>query len=509
RLDRGHGDSLPEPLREGVHELGDVIPADDRDAGCTHHAAAIRIAHDILGEQAFKAVEVAGLRCRDEGIQKSSLLFRSHGFVLGGGEVLLRSAEQLAGAHLARLHDLRDLCVAVVEGRSQHIGGSLGGRELLEQNEHGETESLAAFGTECRIGARVNGFGKPRADVALAPHSRGLHEVDGESGGGGGEKCGRILHGGAVVSLPAQPGLLHDVFRVAHRAEHPIGDTEQARTDGGEYCCSGREVAERWGVPGVRHRWCSGHGRRSLSASRVGDCGIECHKTGTNPVLVSMKTTTSGKRRILIVGGGYAGFYTAWKLEKRLSAAEAELTIVDPRPYMTYQPFLPEVSAGSIEARHAAISLRSHLRRTRIIAGSALAIDHSHHTVSVRPVEGDDFELSYDIIVVTAGAVTRTFPIPGIAEEAIGMKHVEEAVAIRDRLLTSFDRASVLPAGPERARLMTVTFVGGGFSGVEGFGELLSLATALLKSYPELRFAELNFHLVEASPRILPEVSDA
>jgi NADH dehydrogenase len=222
-----------------------------------------------------------------------------------------------------------------------------------------------------------------------------------------------------------------------------------------------------------------------------------------------MKTTTSGKRRILIVGGGYAGFYTAWKLEKRLSAAEAELTIVDPRPYMTYQPFLPEVSAGSIEARHAAISLRSHLRRTRIIAGSAIAIDHSHHTVSVRPVEGDDFELSYDIIVVTAGAVTRTFPIPGIAEEAIGMKHVEEAVAIRDRLLTSFDRASLLPAGPERARLLTVTFVGGGFSGVEGFGELLSLATALLKSYPELRFAELNFHLVEASPRILPEVSDA
>ena len=63
--------------------------------------------------------------------------------------------------------------------------------------------------------------------------------------------------------------------------------------------------------------------------------------------------------KILIVGGGYAGFYTAWGLEKRLRRGEAEVTLVDPRPYMTYQPFLPEVAAGSVEARHAAVSLRS------------------------------------------------------------------------------------------------------------------------------------------------------
>ncbi len=68
-------------------------------------------------------------------------------------------------------------------------------------------------------------------------------------------------------------------------------------------------------------------------------------------------------RKILIVGGGYAGFYTAWKLEKKLSRGEAEATVVDRRPYMTYHPFLPEVVAGSIEARHAAVSLRRHLKR--------------------------------------------------------------------------------------------------------------------------------------------------
>jgi NADH dehydrogenase len=212
-------------------------------------------------------------------------------------------------------------------------------------------------------------------------------------------------------------------------------------------------------------------------------------------------------KRILIVGGGYAGFYAAWRLGKRLRPGEAELVVVDPRPYLTYQPFLPEVLAGSIEARHAAVSMRRHLRRTKIIAGRVTVVDHARRSVTVQPPDGDAFDVGYDLIVVTAGAVTRRFPVPGIAERAIGLKHVEEAVAVRDRLLTSFDRAAVLPPGALRRKLLTVTFVGGGFSGVEGFGELLSLATALLKRYPEITRDELRFHLVEASDRILPEVS--
>ena len=213
-------------------------------------------------------------------------------------------------------------------------------------------------------------------------------------------------------------------------------------------------------------------------------------------------------RTILVIGGGYAGFYTAWKLEKKLRRDEARIVVVDPRPYMTYQPFLPEVLAGSVEARHAAVSLRRHLRRSTLIAGSVVAINHAGRTVTVRPAEGPELTVGYDIVAVTAGAVTRKLAVPGVAEQAIGMKHVEEAVAIRDRLLTAFDRASTLAPGPQRRRLLTMTFVGGGFSGVEGFGELLSLATALARSYPELDPAELRFHLVEARNRILPEVSD-
>ncbi|PRZ06350.1 NADH dehydrogenase [Isoptericola sp. CG 20/1183] len=216
--------------------------------------------------------------------------------------------------------------------------------------------------------------------------------------------------------------------------------------------------------------------------------------------------------RIVIVGGGYAGFTAARELEKHLRPelrrGDVELVLVDPRPYMTYQPFLPEVVGASVEARHAAVAHRTHLRRTRLVDGTVTRIDHAAHQVVVRPRSGAEQHIDYDTVVVTAGAVTRVFPVPGVSEHGIGMKHVEEAVAIRDRLLTSFDQAAVLPAGPERRRLLTVTFVGGGFSGVEGFGELLSLAHDLLDRYPEIHASELQFHLVERSPRILPEVTD-
>ena len=211
--------------------------------------------------------------------------------------------------------------------------------------------------------------------------------------------------------------------------------------------------------------------------------------------------------KILIVGGGYAGFYTALKLQKWLRRDEAEVVVVDPLPYMTYQPFLPEVAAGSIEPRHAVVGLRRHLTEARIIAARVTKIDHAAKTVTITPADGEPWEEDYDIVVVTAGAVSRTFPIPGVADQAIGLKTIEEATAIRDRLLDNFERASTLPAGPERDRLLTFVVVGGGFAGIEIFGELRSLASSLLKQYPHLTIDDTHFHLIEAMGRIMPEVS--
>jgi NADH dehydrogenase len=212
--------------------------------------------------------------------------------------------------------------------------------------------------------------------------------------------------------------------------------------------------------------------------------------------------------QILIVGGGYAGFYTAWKLEKHLRRGEAEIIMVDPLPYMTYLPFLPEVAAGSIEPRHTVVSHRRHLKRTKLINAKVTGIDHANRTATITPEGGEPYTLTYDHIVVTAGSVSRTFPIPGIAENAVGLKSVEEAVYVRNTLIANFEKAAALPAGdPLRQRLLTTVVVGGGFAGIETFAELRSLASSLVGQYPEISFEETQFHLIEAMGRIMPEVS--
>ena len=229
----------------------------------------------------------------------------------------------------------------------------------------------------------------------------------------------------------------------------------------------------------------------------------------TPPELLNEMLTESKTPRILIVGGGYAGFYTAWKLEKQLRRGEAEVVMVDPLPYMTYQPFLPEVAAGSIEPRHAVVSHRRHLKRTKVITGKVSKVNHAKRFATISLAGGHFVDLPYDQVVVTAGANTRTFPIPGVADVAIGMKTIEEAIDVRNRLIGNFERAESLPAGPERQRLLTTVVVGGGFAGIEIFAELRSAATYLLRHFPGIGFDEVQFHLVEAMGRIMPEVSQS
>ncbi|MDQ0925638.1 NADH dehydrogenase [Pseudarthrobacter sp. W1I19] len=213
-------------------------------------------------------------------------------------------------------------------------------------------------------------------------------------------------------------------------------------------------------------------------------------------------------RKILIIGGGYAGFYTAWRLEKYLRPDEAQVTMVDPVPYMTYQPFLPEVLAGSIEARHSVIVHRRHLRKTRLITAKVTYLNHATKTATLNFPDGHQSQETYDVVVVTSGAVTRSFPVPGITDRAIGVKNIEEAVFIRDTLLRNIDTAAALPPGPAREKLLTVVIVGGGYAGIETLGELRALATATLSDYPELSLPETHFHLIQATNRILPEVSE-
>jgi len=231
-------------------------------------------------------------------------------------------------------------------------------------------------------------------------------------------------------------------------------------------------------------------------------------KSVTPPQVAKEILNPKAPQKILIIGGGYAGFYTAWRLEKLLKRGEAEVTLVDPLPYMTYQPFLPEVAAGSIEARHVVVSHRQHLRKTNLVSGKLSKINHKTRKATIAIEGGKPINLDYDQVIMSAGAVTRTFPIKGIAETAIGMKTIEEAVEVRNRLVGNFERAAALPRNSKlRQRLLTTVVVGGGFAGIETFAELRSAATYLLRYYPQIDFDEIQFHLIEAMGRIMPEVS--
>ncbi|OFL67242.1 MULTISPECIES: NAD(P)/FAD-dependent oxidoreductase [unclassified Brevibacterium] len=213
--------------------------------------------------------------------------------------------------------------------------------------------------------------------------------------------------------------------------------------------------------------------------------------------------------RVLIVGGGYLGLVTAQNLLKNLGRGEATVTVVDPNPYMTYAPFLPEVAGGSIEARHAIVPLRRNLKGAEVVIGSVRNINHAEKFVTIEP-EGDEaFELDYDYIVLAAGAVARALPIPGLADEAIGLKRIEEAVALRDHVLNRLDEAALMEDDEERRKALTFVFVGGGFAGIEALAELEDMVRAGVRERETLTDADVRFVLVEAMPRVMPEVGEA
>ncbi|TFV83013.1 NAD(P)/FAD-dependent oxidoreductase [Blastococcus sp. CT_GayMR16] len=210
---------------------------------------------------------------------------------------------------------------------------------------------------------------------------------------------------------------------------------------------------------------------------------------------------------ILVVGGGYVGLYTALSLQRKLSRGRAEIVVVDPQPHMTYQPFLPEAAAGSVEPRHVVVPLRPTLNRCRVITGAVIGLTHREKRARIAPVEGTTFELSYDVLVMAAGSVARTLPIPGLAEHGIGFKTVGEAIYLRNHVLARLDAASSTDDPQVRTRALTFTFVGGGYAGIEAFAELEDMARyAIEHYYPRLSAADMRWVLVEATGRILPEV---
>ncbi|MEU6780511.1 NAD(P)/FAD-dependent oxidoreductase [Nonomuraea angiospora] len=215
-------------------------------------------------------------------------------------------------------------------------------------------------------------------------------------------------------------------------------------------------------------------------------------------------------KHILIVGGGYVGLYTALRLQRRLQrelrGGEARITIIDPQSYMTYQPFLPEAAAGNLSPRHVVAPLRRILPKVRILNGRVTKVDHAERTVTFQPPEGAPRQVAYDVIVMAAGSISRTLPIPGLTDIGIGFKAVGEAIALRNRVLHLLDVAESTDDPEVRRKALTFVVVGAGFAGVEALAELEDMAKDSTRYYRNIKPSDLRWVLVEASNRVLPEV---
>jgi NADH dehydrogenase len=210
-------------------------------------------------------------------------------------------------------------------------------------------------------------------------------------------------------------------------------------------------------------------------------------------------------RHIVIAGGGFGGFYAARALE-RLTAGGARVTLVNDANFMLYTPLLPGTAGGTLDPRHVVVPLRSQLRRTGLLIGSVTGTDQESQTLLVQRIDGERLALYYDHLLVALGSVSRTLPIPGLAEYATGLKSLSDATALRNQVLTCLDIAESLEDPARRAEYLGFVFVGAGYAGLEGLAELQDFASQAIELYPRCRADGMRWVLVEAQRRIMPEV---
>ncbi len=210
--------------------------------------------------------------------------------------------------------------------------------------------------------------------------------------------------------------------------------------------------------------------------------------------------------QVVIAGGGFGGFYAARALERLLPAQSARVTLVNDANFMLYTPLLPGAAGGTLDPRHVVVSLRSQLRRTELVIGRVTGADPARGTLGVQRIDGEQLDLDYDQLIIALGSVSRTLPIPGLAEHAIGLKSLSDATALRNQVLSCLDIAESVEDPAMRAEYLGFVFVGAGYAGVEGLADLQDFAVQAIELYPRCRAQGMRWVLVEARERIMQEV---
>src|SRR3954451_7567568 len=212
--------------------------------------------------------------------------------------------------------------------------------------------------------------------------------------------------------------------------------------------------------------------------------------------------------RVVIAGGGFGGFYAASSLVRSMPPHSVSVTLLTDTNFMLYTPLLPGAGGGSWEPRHVVVPLRDALPETvDLRLGHVIGADPSRNVVKARSVEGSIDEIPYDHLVVSIGSVSRTLPVPGLAEHGLGFKSLPDAIELRNRLIRSLEAGETLEDPAEREAWLSYVFVGAGYAGLEGLAELQDFAADAIERYPRCRTQGMRWILVEATGRVMPEIS--
>ncbi|HJZ71585.1 MAG TPA: NAD(P)/FAD-dependent oxidoreductase [Vicinamibacterales bacterium] len=213
--------------------------------------------------------------------------------------------------------------------------------------------------------------------------------------------------------------------------------------------------------------------------------------------------------RILVLGGGFGGVYTALHLERRLGRRrDVEITLVSHENFFLFTPMLHEVAASDLDITHIVSPLRTLLKRTTIFIGDVAAIDLDGRRVRIaHGFEPHEHEIEYDHLVIALGSITNFYGLPGLEERALTMKTLGDAIHLRNRVIATLEEADTECAAGRDA-LLTFVVAGGGFAGVETIASLNDFVREALKFYPAIGPDRVRMVLVHAGPVILPELGD-
>ena len=208
---------------------------------------------------------------------------------------------------------------------------------------------------------------------------------------------------------------------------------------------------------------------------------------------------------VVVVGGGFGGYYAARALCRKLARTNATVTLVSDTDGLVYQPLLPDVAVGAVDPRNVVVPYTKTLRRAELVRGHVYGVDISQRTVAVRTPHRD-VVVPYDYLLLAPGGVTRLFDIPGLADRAVGFKTPAEALYLRELVLTQMELANGEKDAQARRSRLAFVVVGAGYAGTELVAQMARLTQQLLPRFQNVRPQELSWTLVDHADKVMPEL---